>query len=103
VNRTTPPHLDTGGAPSFYDFLLSLGGDHGAVLCLDDIDCQLSYSPGTGVFLAGRVLVHSVSKWVGGERVVIAHYSKDGILNRLGIARPTLPTQLSWWNRSRST
>jgi len=37
---------------------------------------------------SGKALSHSVSEWSGGERVVIAHYAKDGIHNRLGLSRP---------------
>ncbi|KAM6489179.1 hypothetical protein JOM56_015349, partial [Amanita muscaria] len=96
VNRSTPAHLDAGGALSFYDLLLSLGDDNGAMFCLNDIDTQLDYSPGSAVFFTGSVLKHSVSDWTGGERVAIAHYSKD---DRLGIARPILPTQLSFWDK----
>ena len=103
VNRTTPVHCDTGGAHSFYDLLLSLGDNVGAMLCLTDIHAQLDYSPGTAVFLTGSILEHSVPTWEGGERVAIAHYSKDGILDRKGIARPILPTQQSFWNRCTST
>jgi hypothetical protein len=32
------------------------------------------------------------------ERLAIAHYAKDGIQDRVGVARPLLPTQLGWWN-----
>jgi hypothetical protein len=98
VNRITPPHVDAGGASSFYDYLLSLGQGHSATLDLEDLDAWFAYPLGTSVFLTGRVLTHSVPHWIGGERVVIAHYSKDDVLDRLGIARPALPTNLSWWN-----
>ena len=97
VNRVTEPHLDSGGAITFYDHLLSLGMDHGANLHLDDLDAELAYLEGTGVFLTGRVLMHSVPAWFGGERVALAHYSKDDVLHRLGCLRPLLPTQLTWW------
>lgn len=97
VNRITPPHIDAGGAPSFYDHLLSLGQGHSASLHLEDLDAQFAYLPGTSVFLTGRVLTHSVPGWVGGERVVVAHYSKDDVHDRLGITRPTLPTVAGWW------
>jgi hypothetical protein len=99
VNRSTPPHLDAGGGRSYYDLLLSLGDNNGAMFCLNDVDAQLDYSPGTAVFFTGGVLKHSVSTWTGGERVAIAHYSKDLILDRLGIARPILPTQLGFLDK----
>lgn len=94
VNRVTPPHLDGGGAVTFYDHLLSLGFSHQATLALEDLEAEFAYGPGTSVFLTGKVLTHSVPAWSGGERVVIAHYSKDDVHDRLGIPQPTLPTQL---------
>ncbi|KAG9316935.1 hypothetical protein JVU11DRAFT_3017 [Chiua virens] len=63
VNRVTEPHLDTGGAATFYDHLLSLGMNHQAKLQLDDIEAELAYSPGTSVFLSGQILTHSVPIW----------------------------------------
>lgn len=102
VNRITEPHTDTGGAITFYDHLLSLGIDHNATLKLDDFDAELAYSEGTSVFLTGKVLMHSVPAWSRGERVVVAHYSKDDVLDRLGCPRPLLPTQTDWW-RSRGS
>jgi len=50
---------------------------------LDDFGTKFTYAPGTSVFLTGKVLVHSVPAWSGGERVVVAHYSKDDVHNRL--------------------
>lgn len=96
VNRVTPPHLDSGGAVTFYDHLLSLGFGHQAILDLDDFGAKFAYAPGTSVFLTGRVLTHSVPVWSSGERVVVAHYSKDDVHDRLGVSRPALPTQLGF-------
>jgi hypothetical protein len=96
VNRATPPHLDSRGAVTFYDHLLSLGFSHEATLDLDDFGAKFTYAPGTSVFLTGRVLTHSVPAWLGSERAVIAHYSKDDVHDRLGVPRPALPTQLDF-------
>ncbi|KAI5996084.1 hypothetical protein EDC04DRAFT_2612857 [Pisolithus marmoratus] len=65
VNRETPPHQDQASAPSLLDLI-----------------------PGTMVFLAGKLLTHSVPKWEKGERIALAHYVKDAIHNRFGLARP---------------
>ncbi|KAG9317917.1 hypothetical protein JVU11DRAFT_2149 [Chiua virens] len=81
----------------FYDHLLSLGMDHQTWLFLEDLEAELAYREGTSIFLTGKVLTHSVPAWSGGERVAVAHYSKDEVLHRLGSARPLLPTQLAWW------
>ena len=97
VNQVTEPHLDSGRAITFYDHFLSLGMDHHAELLLDDLEAKLVYSEGTSVFLAGRVLTHSVPAWSGGERVALAHYTRDEVLHRLGCPRLLLPTQVTWW------
>ncbi|KAN0078145.1 hypothetical protein V8E55_010202, partial [Tylopilus felleus] len=99
VNRVTPSHCNGGGAISFYDHLLCLGQGHDAKLHLDNLKAEFDYPPGTGVWLTGRGLSHSVSPWTEGERVVIAHYTKDDVHDWLGIPRPSLPTQAGWWSR----
>jgi hypothetical protein len=100
ANRLTPKHTDDGGAITFYDHLVSFGQDHEAELVLHDIDAEFAYKPGTSVLFSGKVLAHSVPMWSEGkERVMMAHYVKDSIQNRLEVARPLLPTQLGWWSR----
>ncbi|KAG6372680.1 hypothetical protein JVT61DRAFT_7440 [Boletus reticuloceps] len=99
VNRVTPKHCDGGGAITFYNNLLSLGQGHDAKLHLDDLEAEFDYLPGSGVWLTGRGLSHSVPLRTKGERVVIAHYAKDDVHDCLGIPRPSLPTQAGWWSR----
>ncbi|KAI5986996.1 hypothetical protein EDC04DRAFT_2614946 [Pisolithus marmoratus] len=70
VNQETPPHLDQASAPSL-----------------------LNLVPGTMVFLAGKLLTHSVPKWEKGERIALAHYMKDAVHNRFGLARPAFTQQ----------
>ncbi|KAI6019104.1 hypothetical protein EDC04DRAFT_2607623 [Pisolithus marmoratus] len=70
VNQETPPHQDQASAPSLLDLV-----------------------PGTMVFLAGKLLTHSVPKWEKGERIALAHYMKDAIHNRFGLARPMFTGQ----------
>lgn len=98
ANRVTPKHYDKGGAFSFYDHLVSLGQDHDAELWLHDFQAEFAYKPGTSVLFSGKVLAHSVPEWSEGERLVIAHYAKDDVQDRLNIATPSLPTQLGWWS-----
>jgi hypothetical protein len=99
ANRATEPHCDQGGAASFYDHLIGFGQNHDACFHLDDLEGQFAYSPGTSILFSGKGLSHSVPEWSGGERMVIAHYTKDMIHDRLGLARPVLPTQSSWWSK----
>ncbi|KAI6043823.1 hypothetical protein EDC04DRAFT_2599902 [Pisolithus marmoratus] len=70
VNQEAPPHLDQASAPSL-----------------------LNLVPGTIVFLAGKLLTHSVPKWEKGERIALAHYMKDAVHNRFGLARPAFTQQ----------
>jgi hypothetical protein len=98
ANRITPGHCDEGGADSYYDHLICLGHKHDARFCLDDLEGTFAYPPGTSILFSGKGLAHSVPEWSGGERMVIAHYTKDAIHDRMGVARPVLPTQSSWWS-----
>jgi hypothetical protein len=99
ANRISPKHVDQGGAFTFYDHLIGFGQDHDACLFLNDLDGQFTYKPGTSVLFSGKALAHSVPKWSGGERLVIAHYAKDEVHCRLDVPRPPLPTQLDWWSK----
>lgn len=99
ANRISPSHTDQGSATTFYDHLVSLGQDHDARLFLDTLQGEFQYKSGTSVLFPGKVFRHSVPEWCGGERVVIAHYSKDGVHDRVNVARPLLPTQLGWWSK----
>ena len=85
-------------ACSLYIDLAPLG-EGSPELHLTDVGAQLTYRPGTLVFLTGRVLEHEVPEWEGGERVVIMHYMKDLVHNRLGVPRPLVPSQLFWWSK----
>lgn len=99
ANRLSPKHWDTGGGVNFYDHLLSLGQDHNAKLRLHDFDADFAYKPGTSVLFSGKVLAHEVGEWEADkERIVIAHYAKDDVQDRLGVERPFLPTQMKWWS-----
>ncbi|KAG1794917.1 uncharacterized protein HD556DRAFT_1442707 [Suillus plorans] len=93
ANHTTLSHRDSGGAPSLFDLLISLGSGHEAKLTLADVGAELDYYPGTMVFISGKVLQHSIGPWGPGERLVIAHFMRDKIHSRCGVSRPPFPTQ----------
>lgn len=93
ANRVTFSHRDSGGSPSLFDLLVSLGRNHCATFALADLQAELDYSPGTMVYVSGRVLEHSVGPWLNGERLVIAHFMKDAVHERVGVPRPGFPTQ----------
>lgn len=99
ANRLTPRHYDQGGAIYFYDHLVSFGQGHDARFLVDDFHAEFAYQSGTSVLFPGKVLAHSVPEWSGGERLVLAHYAKDDVQDRLRVARPLLPTQLGWWSK----
>ncbi|KAI6113793.1 hypothetical protein EDD16DRAFT_1483784 [Pisolithus croceorrhizus] len=91
VNQETP-HLDKVSAPSLLDLLVSLG-THDAQFHVSDLGSIFSYQPGTMVYLAGKLLHHSVPKWEKGERIALAHYMKDAVHNRFGLPRPSFTQQ----------
>ncbi|KAI6024926.1 hypothetical protein BKA83DRAFT_4124738 [Pisolithus microcarpus] len=76
VNQETPPHQDQVSAPSLLDLVVSLG-THDAQFHISEIGTIFDYKPGTMIYLAGKVLTHSVPKWGKGERIALAHYMKD--------------------------
>ncbi|KIK74083.1 hypothetical protein PAXRUDRAFT_89343, partial [Paxillus rubicundulus Ve08.2h10] len=89
VHRITPWHWDPGGYPEVYDCLLNLGNCQDARLDIADCLASLSYPPGSVIYLTGKVLIHLVKEWgAGWERAVIAHFTKDMVQDRLGVARP---------------
>jgi Oxygenase domain of the 2OGFeDO superfamily len=88
VNRKTYVHRDLGAAPMDYDFLLSGGTHERCMLDVRDLGLRLSYLPGTGVAIAGKVLRHGVEVWDGGERICQARFMKDAVHDRLGQQRP---------------
>ncbi|KAI6111092.1 hypothetical protein F5141DRAFT_1214590 [Pisolithus sp. B1] len=92
VNQETPPHLDKVSAPSLLDLLVSLG-THDAQFHVWDLGSIFSYQPGTMIYLAGKLLHHSVPKWDKGERIALAHYMKDAVHNRFGLERPSFTQQ----------
>ncbi|KAG2140736.1 hypothetical protein BD769DRAFT_1349909, partial [Suillus cothurnatus] len=91
TNHVTFSHRDAGGSPSLFDLLVGLGRNHHATLALADLHAELAYSPGAMVYIAGQVLEHSVGPWLNGEQVVIAHFIKDAVHDRVGVPRPSFP------------
>lgn len=91
VNRETPYHRDSGGSISMYDLLVSAGTHQTCYLEVAELGAEFLYLPGTMLALSGKVLMHRVASWAGGERICAAHFMKDGVHNRFGQARPAWP------------
>ena len=91
VNRQTGPHRDKGGCPSHYDLLVSVGTHNHAAFKLPELGLSLLYNPGAFVVLVGKVFLHEVMTWEGGERICVAHFMKDAVHNRLQLPRPQWP------------
>ena len=77
-----------GAAPSEYDFLFSGGTHTECFLEVRELGARLSYLPGTGIAISGKVLRHGVMSWEGGERICHARFIKDAVHDRLGQPRP---------------
>ena len=88
VNRMTLLHRDVGAEPMHYDLLVSGGTHQQCVLDVCELGSRLSYPPGTGVAIVGKVLRHGVKTWDGGERVCQTCFMKDAVHDRLGQSRP---------------
>jgi len=93
VNRVTPPHQDSGGCPTHYDLLVSAGTHTKAELSVPELGVHLSYRPGDVVAVCGKVFLHEVTDWSGGERVCVSHYMKDNVHERLKVCHPNWPRE----------
>ena len=90
-NRITRAHRDIGAAPMVYDLLTCAGTYKSSLLHVQDLGARFHYTPGTVVALCGKVLLHEVKDWQGGERVCIAHYMRSAVHDRLRVSRPGWP------------
>ena len=63
--------------PTHYDILVSAGTHTKAKLSVPELGVHLSYRPGDVVALHGKLFMHEVGEWSGGERIYVSHYMKD--------------------------
>lgn len=91
VNRETPYHRDSGGSISMYDLLVSSGTHQSCYIEVEELGAEFLYLQGTMLALSGKVLMHRVMSWAGGERICAAHFMKDAVHHRLNQPRPSWP------------
>lgn len=101
INRPTPVHRDSNGFKAGFDYL-TVSGTAKAILTLPDINATCCYNPGTVVAIAGRVFRHAADRidvdnhshdsFEGGDRVCIARWVRQQILQEFGLmAEDDLP------------
>lgn len=94
ANRLTPPHYDTNGSIRWFDYLLSLG-THGSnpkestKLRINTLGANISYNPGSVIAVSGKLLSHSQTGWVDGDRVVYAHFLREKVLAKAKLMNPS--------------
>jgi hypothetical protein len=86
LNRKTEKHRDKMSTTTDYDFLVSAERHTKARLELEDVKVKLHYTSGTIVVLCRKVLDYTVPDWEGGERLCIAHFTRDNVHEWLGEA-----------------
>ena len=59
---------------------------------------RLEYKPGMVTAVTGKVLRHVVYNWKGGERICIAHFTRDLIHDRLNLPRPNWVQINKYWD-----
>lgn len=91
INRLTLDHRDSSGPMFGMDFLQVLGKGRNAKLELPGLGVSMAYGPRCGVLLAGKLLRHKVGNWTGGDRICIARWFREGVLQAMGIEQPLLP------------
>lgn len=89
VNRITPHHRDKGGDPSMMDLLLGAGTHTECIFEVPSLGGTFDFLPGDVLFFAGRVLIHGVNDWKGGERICLAHFFKKDVFERTQQKVPT--------------
>jgi len=45
------------------------------------------------VAVCGKVFLHEVADWSGGERVCVSHYMKDNVHEHLEVCHPNWPRE----------
>src|SRR5215510_16164249 len=88
-NRNTPAHRDVGAAPMVYDLLTCAGTYKRSLFYVHDLGARFHYTPGSVVAICGRVLLHEVKDWQGGDRICIAHYMCDSVHDCMRVSRPS--------------
>jgi hypothetical protein len=91
VNRVTPPHQNPGGAPSHFDLLIAAGTYTHSFFELCKLKVMFEYLPGAMILVCGKKLVHVVPSWEGGERMCIAHFTKESVHKTLQLPLPSFP------------
>jgi len=90
VNRSTGLHHDTGGSWTMHDVLASFGSGHDAVFHIHELGADICFPPGSLIMLLSKMFQHSAD-WTIGERICVAHFMKDQVHDRVGVASPRLP------------
>lgn len=85
-NRDSPLHRDNGGGYRSMDLLTSVGKYGEGRLYLPGLGVEFWYGSGSVVGIAGRVVLHGAE--ANGERLCIAQYSRENVLQALGISEP---------------
>jgi len=85
-NRDSPLHRDNGGGYSSMDLLTSVGEYTDGRLFLPGLGLEFAYGSGSVVGIAGRVVQHGAS--AHGERLCIAQYFRENVLEALEIPEP---------------
>ena len=88
-NRATPLHADRQDPKQNLTPVLTLGKYTSGTLYVPELGLQVDYAPGTLVMLRGGLLKHSVS-YEGGQRISIAHFLHQYMLNELDECIPPL-------------
>jgi hypothetical protein len=91
INRATPDHLDRKGCLFGMDLLQALGFGKEVFLNLPNLGARLKIRPNSAVLLAGKFLRHSVQEWRGRDRICVARWIREAILDKFHIQHPELP------------
>jgi hypothetical protein len=87
-NRQTSLHSDKIDLVKAWVALLVWGAFVKGALVFPGLGLQVSYEPGTIVWLRGHILPHMVEVWEGGQRVSVVHFTHQSLWNECEMECP---------------
>jgi hypothetical protein len=85
-NRLSGPHRDHQDPKLAYAGLFAAGNFRsGGELYFPDLNLYVRLHPGDFVLIRGRVLVHEIKEWEGGQRISIPHFTHTSLWRDCGL------------------
>lgn len=84
-NRLSGPHLDSQDPHLAWAALFAAGAFTGGEIYFPQLNLTVRLSPGDAVWVRGRVVVHQILPWAGGQRISIPHFTHTSFWREFGM------------------